>query len=680
MFAVHSANQAGKSAEAQPKRAEPALNKKTASQINPIWQTLVLNSASLQPKLAISQPNDPSEQEADRIADRVMRMTLPRPNGSELSISADASLQAQRACGQCKEEEEKLKRKEQGDRASLAFAPTIVHETLTSAGQPLDHVTRAFMEPRLGYDLGQVRIHTDSRAADSARAVNALAYTVGRDVVFAPNQYAPTTARGRTLLAHELAHTVQQGGSTSVLHRQVACPSRPASETAQSRTSVGVLPDNVAAGTNRIDVQDFAVGSAALPPGVTNHTEWQRAMSILVGDPSMIAQLLGFTDCVGTQGENLSLRRTRIDTVLAAMPPAARSRVVINFVLDATSFLDTNTTPEGRARNRAVRLQWMSSPPRDRQACDLINRAAANLDEYIFLVSCVESRLGLTAPTDARTALSVVRQIYYGTGSWSASRNAIWGDVIDVAPWSPGTDPTPRLGATLMSALRASQVVEGIDVGHLFTGLDAMLRPHDVSISGLPSVINATTVPNEEWATWAGDVGSAAAEWVVDTTFTAPSTPLSQATYFTRFAGDDDLRGNIDSFAMRAGFNPGGTPSSRLAQTLRLTGTLSESLRQYYRLTSSALGLNRSRSSREFVEAYGGVLSGTTITNRPALAARLRSSVRQFASLYMLDRLFRRGYFSSAPRPPGAPEASALFDPAVDAMIDRFISWLETHL
>jgi hypothetical protein len=88
--------------------------------------------------------------------------------------------------------------------------PSIVHEVLRSPGQPLDAQTRAFMEPRFGHDFSQVRVHTDAKAAESARTVNALAYTVGRDVVLGPNGYGPSKSEERRLLAHELAHVVQQ--------------------------------------------------------------------------------------------------------------------------------------------------------------------------------------------------------------------------------------------------------------------------------------------------------------------------------------------------------------------------------------------------------------------------------------------------------------------------------------
>jgi hypothetical protein len=106
--------------------------------------------------------------------------------------------------------------------------PESVHEVLGSSGHPLDATTRSWMEPRFNYDFSGVRIHTDAHAARSAKEVNALAYTVGRDVVFGPGQYAPGTERGSRLLAHELTHVVQQtssGASAQQTAKAVSDPS-----------------------------------------------------------------------------------------------------------------------------------------------------------------------------------------------------------------------------------------------------------------------------------------------------------------------------------------------------------------------------------------------------------------------------------------------------------------------
>jgi hypothetical protein len=88
--------------------------------------------------------------------------------------------------------------------------PRIVNEVLRSSGQALDAKTRTFMEPSFGHDFSNVRVHADDTAGASARAVNALAYTVGNDLVFAAGQYSPGTAKGARLIAHELTHVVQQ--------------------------------------------------------------------------------------------------------------------------------------------------------------------------------------------------------------------------------------------------------------------------------------------------------------------------------------------------------------------------------------------------------------------------------------------------------------------------------------
>jgi hypothetical protein len=100
-----------------------------------------------------------------------------------------------------------------GTESAPDLAPPIVHEVLRASGQPLEPATRAALEPRFGHDFSRVRVHTDAHAAASARAVNALAYTVGSHVAFGSGRYAPGTPAGDKLIAHELAHVVQQRGA-----------------------------------------------------------------------------------------------------------------------------------------------------------------------------------------------------------------------------------------------------------------------------------------------------------------------------------------------------------------------------------------------------------------------------------------------------------------------------------
>ncbi len=132
--------------------------------------------------LRISQPGDRHEKEADRVANRVLRMANP-------VRSAPAAYAESRSSAR-------------GD----------LSDNSASSGHPLSSSLRSFFEPRFGYDLSGVRLHRDSQAARSAQGFDARAYTVGRDITFASGEYSPETSSGRLLIAHELTHTIQQGG------------------------------------------------------------------------------------------------------------------------------------------------------------------------------------------------------------------------------------------------------------------------------------------------------------------------------------------------------------------------------------------------------------------------------------------------------------------------------------
>jgi Domain of unknown function (DUF4157) len=112
-----------------------------------------------------------------------------------------------------KEDTPTVRRKATSETTSSSDAPPIVNEVLQSTGQPLNAETRAYFEPRFAHDFSGVRVHTDAKAAESARAVNANAYAVGRNIVFGAGRFDPAGLEGRRLIAHELTHVVQQGGS-----------------------------------------------------------------------------------------------------------------------------------------------------------------------------------------------------------------------------------------------------------------------------------------------------------------------------------------------------------------------------------------------------------------------------------------------------------------------------------
>ena len=212
----------------------------------------LIGSGMVRPKLKVNQLGDRYEQEADRVAAAVMRMPEPAAAGRSVrgqgrggviqrmcpkceeelplqqSVSAKpmtvGGLRVQRLCHECGQEL-RWQSTETGQtppaqgRAGAAREPT---PPLASGiagprggGQPLPESVRQYFEPRFGCDFSHVRIHTDSQAGESAQEINALAYTVGHDIVFGPGQYAPSSTAGHRLLAHELVHTLQQGGLTT---------------------------------------------------------------------------------------------------------------------------------------------------------------------------------------------------------------------------------------------------------------------------------------------------------------------------------------------------------------------------------------------------------------------------------------------------------------------------------
>lgn len=162
---------------------------------------LGVSGKPLQTKLAISKPGDAYEQEADRVAEQVIRMSpadvSKKQNGNRVQPL--------------------VQRRPASSATGLAEAPPIVHDVLNSPGQPLNAATRAFFEPRFGHDFNEVKVHADAKAADSARAIRAQAYTMGSNIVFNEGQYSPNSTNGQSLVAHELAHIVQQMHGTPLI-------------------------------------------------------------------------------------------------------------------------------------------------------------------------------------------------------------------------------------------------------------------------------------------------------------------------------------------------------------------------------------------------------------------------------------------------------------------------------
>ena len=167
----------------------------------------------VQPKLKINSPGDQYEQEADAMAERVMRMS-----SKETQIKSQTGLigsSVQRKCAECEEEERKRKPiMRKAENSGNGFeASSYLSSYLSSSkgnGSPLSLDTRSFMENAFSTDFKNVRIHTDSKASEMSKGINAKAFTYGSDIYFGNGQYEPDGNDGKKLLAHELTHVVQQ--------------------------------------------------------------------------------------------------------------------------------------------------------------------------------------------------------------------------------------------------------------------------------------------------------------------------------------------------------------------------------------------------------------------------------------------------------------------------------------
>lgn len=361
-----------------------------------------LAGGPLQAKLKIGAVNDPLEREADAAADRVMGMVDPQ-------VSHSAAPTLSRKCAACAEEKEEhpLRREAAGGGMDTAAAPPIVHDVINSPARPLDPATHDFMASRFGADFSDVRIHTDARAARSAAAVGARAYTVGRNVVFDTGHYDPVGDTGRRLLAHELAHVVQQGAAPVNAGRSPAAATHEGAAWAVLAAPLSRLQRQPKGGAGppktgcppietgekeeaakaqlrmieRIPQQEwliygFPIGgseiseaeSAGFIEKIVNSLMRGHFIYVTGQDP---LEVLGFSDCfAGPQVDNRALRHNRAARFCAGVKdhftdaPKSYSTLIRSCeAAAADQFASSNATRADRAHNRAILIRRVTSDP-----------------------------------------------------------------------------------------------------------------------------------------------------------------------------------------------------------------------------------------------------------------------------------------------------------------------------
>lgn len=399
----------------------------------------------IQAKLQISQPGDQYEQEADRVAEHVMRMpdqTAPIEMGGLPQIS-----RLQRKCAQCEEEEiQRQPMEDEEETLQPKFVPGNSLEASSEAsarvssfrggGQFLPDSARTFSEPRFGRDFSQVRVHTDAQAAQSAQAVNALAFTVGQDIVFGTGQYAPATVAGNKLLAHELTHVVQQGSQGLMLQRFQACetaencPARNSGEEARSR-STPLLVKDFASPTFGILISNFAVDEHHAKPDLHTSLTWINLLAHIGLAASDEWEILGFSDCKGPESRNAALRQDRAEEIAALLPAATRASITNVSAAAISECIGSNASESDRSLNRSVlirRLPGSTGPT----APAAITPVGPQKPSGTPLIYCVPYT-GLLAGADASYNRLFLENVWLPLvgGKFGADVQALWRDYLN---------------------------------------------------------------------------------------------------------------------------------------------------------------------------------------------------------------------------------------------------------
>jgi len=273
--------------------------------------------------------------------------------------------------------------------AAIRRPPSALPADVSDYGKPLEPDVRALFERRFDHDFGRVRVHADATAAQSARTLGAAAYTVGSDIVFGADMYRPNSHAGQPLLAHELAHVVQQqrpsdgatktsaheseaaGAATRVANGEKARIGLAAPVGIQRQPLPGAVPD-VDLTESASPLLASAIGSVTLDGFVTGNSDISDAnqaklartadtiVKLLKRYPASKLHVIGYTDAVGQETDNQTLGQSRADAVQAALQDLGIPNVAIQADSRGANDLVVKTT-KGEARNRRVEVRFETS-------------------------------------------------------------------------------------------------------------------------------------------------------------------------------------------------------------------------------------------------------------------------------------------------------------------------------
>jgi Domain of unknown function (DUF4157) len=221
-------------------------------------------------------------------------------------------------------------------RTVSSAGPALVRNTISSHGQPLDAETRGLMEPRFGFDLTRVRVHTDARSAESALAIGALAYTTGQHVVFAPGRFRPDSREGRHLLAHELTHVVQQSWNGAMIAGRLAVSSpSDAAELEAERSAESISAGRAVRFISAGPLKVSRVLGISLPTGVRSLALTELSLLSAIYKSSIDYPKVILSDATGASGRPFTMVGPSGTVVInvgtaAYASPASNPRLLIH--------------------------------------------------------------------------------------------------------------------------------------------------------------------------------------------------------------------------------------------------------------------------------------------------------------------------------------------------------------
>ena len=521
----------------------------------------------IQAKLVVGQTGDKYEQEADQVADAVMRM--PEPAAMSLNIQ-----------WQDVEEEERKKKKEKLIMAKgLSIKAPEVSDDLYArlnlsrgSEQPLPMETRTFMEERFGVDFSAVRIHADSGSVKMAKALNAKAFTYGRDIYFGVGLYRPQMAEGKRLIAHELTHVVQQSGG-------------------------------------RTTVPEIQLNEDAIRRELHPMSDPERET-----DPRRRAELL----------RALEQRRERLRRAFRSVEPEEAEGLFS--ILDRRQEGDElsklfHDTLASATRAEMLRILEDRFPTRIQMPEEELRRVRTiPIQDFIVLVRRVESRY-------RERPLDIVKRLRNTVKGGEYARGIFRQYLGEYPSITPGGSLTPVDVGLLRGLYNVSTAQGTLDIGHVLTGIEAKVRASMPGRGGLTTRLPIREPDPGPALTWAGDVGSALAHWILRD---RPVHSRWDQYYDEEYASEDDLLADIDAIALSAR-----APRSVFITRQIRGGALSDILEGYY-ITGAQTGVSQRFTNFCSASGFGSTVHDNKLTD--AAISDIKEQIRNFAWWFLRHR------------------------------------------